>query len=1126
MLTACRDERNPERSAVKCGTMRIQNCGMLPAEMVQPVNISAWLGELDLERYVGVFEANDIDMDVLRELTEADLVALGVQSVGHRRKLAVAIAALRVAAMSAAAGSRAERRRITVMFCDLVGFTALSNALDPEDLRAVVNQYHAVVLDQVRHHDGLIAKFMGDGVLIYFGYPHAHEDDPERAVRAGLGILAGLKAMQLQSGPLQARIGLATGRVVVGDMIGEGAAQEQSVVGETPNLAARLQGIAAPNQMVIAASTRRVLGDEFRLLDLGEQDVKGIPRPVPAWAVLDLVEPANRFEVTRRSQMATMAGRLSERDTLTKLRDRAWGGEGQVVVLSGEPGIGKSRLAAWFCDDCAAQPHRRIGYQCSPAHQDSPLFPFIKRIRQAAGLTPDMDPATQWQNFEAMIAGFTAEPSRFVAPLAAMIELPGQTLGVSPAQQRADTFAACLDVVVAMARQRPLLILFEDMHWADATSLELLDLIAARIRSLPVMLVATTRPETRLWWQGLTNATTLVLDRLESDSMLAIVANAATDACLSAEALQQIVAKAEGNPLFAEEITRTVVDTGLPADPHTPGLGVPDTLHDLLMARLDSMGAAKEIAQIGATIGREFTAPLLQQVCHHDEAELGAALLRLQNAALVYRRGEGVGATYVFKHALLQDAAYDSLLKSRRTELHQTIAEILGAQRPDQAGAEPELVAQHYARAGLLAEAVGWWGHGIERALRRSAYPEALGHFRNVLPLIETLGETNIDLALLLKLQVSYGQALIAVRGFAAPETSAAFVRANQLAMRIEDPLERYSIFYGLWSGHYVRGDMPAMAEAAQAFLDDATSKPDLPYVGVAHRAYGVTRWYLGDYLTGQWHLERAFSLYDPERDRPLAFKFAQDAGLSAMNYLGYALWPLGEVDRACDTMLKASELGMAVGHGGSIAYVHYYKSLFECIRLEPEQAAPSLEALETITQAHGLAFWNRAGLGLSGWVQCRRGHHEEGMGMIRRALAAHAEERLGSMIPTVQYAQADVARSPAEVETALEAVEDCLRRNGTDGYWLGAEMLRMRGELLLRRDKRDVEAAAQAFRQALAVSRSQRTRSFTLRAALSLARLEGRGALSELRSSLEGFAETPAFREVALAKALLETLE
>jgi class 3 adenylate cyclase len=1099
---------------------------MMPVGMVQQVNITAWLGDLGLARYAAAFQANDIDLDILRELTEADLVQLGVQSVGHRRKLAVAIAALRVDAMSAGAGSRAERRQMTVMFCDLVGFTALSNLIDPEDLRAVLNQYHAVVLDQVRHHDGLIAKFMGDGVLIYFGYPHAHEDDPERAVRAGLGILAGLKAMQLLSGPLQARIGLATGRVVVGDLIGEGAAQEQSVVGETPNLAARLQAIAAPNQMVIASATRRMLGDEFRLHDLGEQDVKGIPQPVRAWAVLDLVEPANRFEVTRRSQMATMAGRLSERDTLTRLRDRAWGGEGQVVVLTGDPGIGKSRLAAWFCDDSAGQPHRRIGYQCSPAHQDSPLFPFIKRIRQAAGLTPDMDTATQWQRFEAMVADFAAEPARLITPLAALVELPGATTGLSPAQQRAETFAACVQAVVEMSQQRPVLILFEDMHWADATSLELLNLIAARIRTLPVILLATTRPETRLWWQGLTNATTLALDRLEPDSMLAIVANAATDAGLSADALQQIVVKAEGNPLFAEEITRTVVDTGLPADPDATGLGVPDTLHDLLMARLDSMGVAKEIAQIGAAIGREFTGPLLQQVCDQEPSVLGAALVRLQNAAVVYRRGEGVDATYVFKHALLQDAAYDSLLRSRRTELHRTIAEILGAQRPDQPGAEPELVAQHYARAGLLAEAVGWWGQGIERALRRSAYPEALGHFRNVLPVIETLGESNIDLALLLKLQVSYGQALIAVRGFAAPETSAAFVRANLLATRIEDPLERYSIFYGLWSGHYVRGDMPAMAEAAQSFLDDATSQPDLPYIGVAHRAYGVTRWYLGDYLTGQWHLERALSLYDPERDRPLAFKFAQDAGLSAMNYLGYALWPLGEVDRGCETMRKAGEMGIASGHGGSIAYVHYYKSLFECIRLEPECAAPSLEALETVTQAHGLAFWNRAGLGLGGWVQCRRGNHEEGMDMIRRALAAHGEEGLGSMIPTVQYLQADVARSPAEVEAALEAVDDCLRRNGTDGYWLGAEMLRMRGELLLRRDERDGAGAAAAFREAIAVSRSQRTRSFTLRAASSLARLEGRDAVTDLRSALDGFEETPAFAEVAAAQTLLMSLE
>ena len=1084
------------------------------------MDIAVWLGELGLERYAGAFQANDIDVEILPDLTETDLLGIGVSSIGHRRKLATAIGALRP---SQAAQHQAERRQITVMFCDLVGYTALSALLDPEDLRTVLNRYHALVREEVGRTGGFVAKYMGDGVLVYFGYPHAHEDDAERAARAGLSLLAAITALRLPTGPIQARAGLATGRVVVGDLIGEGAAQEQAVVGETPNLAARLQSIASPNQLLIAASTRRLLGDLFRLRDLGEHTLKGVAQAVPAWAVEAVVEPSNRFEAMRGGTMATMAGRLPERRTLAALRQQAWSGEGQVVVLSGEPGIGKSRLAAWFCDDSTSQRHLRVAYQTSPSHQDSPLFPFIKQIRDAAGLAHLTDPVGQLAKLAALIESVMTEPGRVVPLLAAMIEIPGEPLAMSPAQQRAETFAACLDLVTGMAQQRPLLLLFEDMHWADATSLEMLDLLAERIRLLPVILVVTSRPETPPRWQGLPNTTTLTLDRLEPDSMLAIVANAAADTSLTADALQRIVAKAEGNPLFAEEITRTVVEAGLQADPEAPGLGVPDTLHDLLMARLDSMGAAKEVAQIGAAIGREFAAPLLRELYEREDSVLDAALSRLRNAALVHRRGEGPDATYVFKHALLQDAAYDSLLKSRRLGLHRHIAEILSRRHSDEIGAEPEVVAQHYARAGMLREAIGWWSQGIERALRRSAYPEALGHFRNVMPLIETVGEGNVDLPLLLKLQVNHGQALIATRGFAAPETSAAFVRANQLAMRVEDPSERYSIFYGLWSGHYVRGDMPAMAEAARAFLDDAILRPDLPEIGVAHRAFGVTRWYLGDYLTAQWHLEWAFALYDPVRDRSLAFKFAQDPGLSALNYLGYALWPLGEVDRACDVMAQAGALGLSSGHGGSMAYVHYYKALFETIRLEPEVAAPSLRALADVTQAHGLAFWNRAGVGLSGWVLCRRGDHEGGMALIRKALAAHEAEGLGSMIPTVQYVQADVARSPAEVEVALDAVNACLHRNGDDGgYWLGAEMLRMRGELLLRQHRPDPDGADTAFRAALVVSKAQRTRSFTLRAAMSLARLHGASAAAELRSSLEGFTETAAFAEVAAAKSLL----
>ena len=1082
------------------------------------MDVAAWLQELGMEAYVPSFRANDIDLTVLQQLTEADLASLGVRSVGHRRKLAGAINALRrPKPVLHAPHEAAERRQITIMFCDLVDSTALAARLDPEELRAILTQYHATVTKGARRFDGFVAKYMGDGVLVYFGYPQAHEDDAERAVHAGLEVLRSVARM---SAGLQARIGLATGRVVVGDLLGEGAAQEQIVVGETPNLAARLQALAAPGTMVVAASTRRLLGEMFRLSDLGPQQLKGLAGPVRAWAVQGALASASRFEAMRRRAMADMAGRDAERRELLALRRQAWAGEGQILVLSGEPGIGKSRLAAWICDDSASHRHRRFRYQCSQYHQDSPLHPFIAQVRRVSGFQPGDGQRLRLDKLTAAVAVSGADPAPLVPLLAALLEIPGEPLGLPPAQQRTRTLHAFSVMLTAMAQDGPVLLLFEDAHWADATSLELLDLLGECIRTLPVLLVVTCRPDFPARWAGCPNAATLVLDRLDEGSIRAIVAHAANDAALPDAAVQWIVDKAEGIPLFAEELARTV------GEAEATGRAVPDTLHDLLMARLDSMAAAKEVAQIGAVIGREFPRALLQEVHGQGGAVLDAALARLQDAALVYSRstnGRGTDGVYVFKHALVQDAAYDSLLKSRRNVLHQHIAEILGEQRPDHPEAEPEIVAQHYARAGLLEEAVCWWGRASGRALLRSAYAEAIGHCRNALALVDGRNDVTIDRKLLLQLHLDHGQALGATRGYNAPEAQATFAHAHRLTTLIADPSERFSSFYGLWSGHFIRGDLTAMVTVAEAFLRDAMAHPGAPEAGVAQRSYGISLWYGGNLVGGRHYLEQAAAHYDPMRDDPLAFRFGHDVGLAAFTYLALVLWPLGEVERAAAVLQQARTLGLSRSQANSVAYVHFYTAVFDSIRLAPERAASALQALNSVTQAHELTFWHRVGMGLAGWVACRHGDQAAGMVRLRQGLAAHRADAVGSMVPVILVLQADVARSPEEVGLALSELDAALRDTGP--HWMRAEMLRMRGELLLRAMPPDPAGAATAFRTALAVAEVQQARSFRLRAAVSLTRLVGAEAVPVLRRALDGFTAGPDFPEVAAASRLLAVL-
>ena len=688
--------------------------------------IADWLQKLGLGQYAQRFAENDISFGILPDLTDQDLKELGVASLGHRRQLLRAIAELKGGEAATPKPSTediapvrphdtAERRQVTVMFSDLVGSTALSARMDAEDLREVISAYQKCVASTVQRFGGFVAKYMGDGVLVYFGYPQAHEDDAERAVRAGLELVAAVGALKTRA-PLQTRVGIATGLVVVGDLIGSGASQEQAIVGETPNLAARLQSIAEPNSVVIAESTRKLVGNLFELEDLGAQDLKGIAGPARAWAVLRASSAEGRFEAMHATGLTELVGREEELELLLRRWSKAKTGEGQVVLLSGEPGIGKSRLAAALLERLASEPHTRLRYFCSPQHTDSALYPIISQMERAAGFAHDDTAQAKLDKLDALLAQ-SVTPRQDAALFADMLSLPNDerypTLDLAPQQRRQRTIEALTAQVETLSRSNPVLMIFEDVHWIDPTSLEALGRTVDRLRTLGVLLIVTYRPEFEPPWIGRPFVTTLTLNRLGEREIVSMIDGVAGNKPLPESIRQDIIERTDGVPLFVEEMTKAVLEAESEGDAWkitaavpSSALAVPASLHASLMARLDRLGPAKEVAQIGAAIGREFSHALLAAVVRKPEAELQSALDRLGAAGLLFAQGVPPHATYLFKHALVQDAAYGTLLRSHRQQLHDRIVRTLEENFPEIAEIQPEILARHSAEADLDEKAI------------------------------------------------------------------------------------------------------------------------------------------------------------------------------------------------------------------------------------------------------------------------------------------------------------------------------------------------------------------------------------------------------------------------------------
>jgi class 3 adenylate cyclase len=768
------------------------------------VDVSRWLAEQGLGHYAEVFAENGIASDILRDLTDADLKELGL-NLGDRKRLLKAIAALDSEGMQDRAGAvepaatpaasrDAERRQLTVLFCDLVGSTELATRLDPEDLGAVMRAYHRATAAVIESFDGHVARYLGDGVLAYFGWPKAHEDDAERAVRTGLGLVGAVARLEPnEEVRLRARVGVATGQVVVGDLVGEGAARDETVVGETPNLAARLQTLAAPESVVISQATRRLVRGLFEVEDLGPQRLKGFAEPQTAWRVEGEACAEGRFEARQTAGLTPLVGREEEITLLLRRWERARDGEGQVVLLSGEPGIGKSRLVRELRGRLGEDVHLTLTYQCSPHHITSPLHPLIEQLERAAGFARDDPPAARLDKLETLLAPGTDRLDEAVPLIAALLGISSgeryPALELTPQRQKELMLEALLEQLAALAAEQPVLVLHEDVHWIDPTTQELLSLAIERTQRLPVLTIITFRPEFTPPWTGQPHVSTLQLIRLGQREGAAMVDRVVGEKALPDEVTAHIVVKTDGVPLFVEELTKAVLESGLLADAGDhyelsgplPPLAIPATLHDSLLARLDHLAPVKEVAQIGAAIGREFPHALLAAVTDRPEAQLRDALDQLVSSELVFRRGTPPEAIYSFKHALVQDAAYGTLLRSRRQQLHARIAQVLEERFPDIVESQPALLAHHFTEAGLTADAVDCRCRAARLAVAQSAHLEAIAEATMGLEALAGLPDGPERRRQELDLQLALGRGFLIAKGEAAPETGAAYSRAVDL---------------------------------------------------------------------------------------------------------------------------------------------------------------------------------------------------------------------------------------------------------------------------------------------------------------------------------------------------------
>jgi class 3 adenylate cyclase/predicted ATPase len=1126
------------------------------------MDIGAWLRALGLGQYETTFRESEIDAEVLPDLTEDDLNQLGVP-LGHRKRLLKAIAALGTGetaakpaspALASSPATAAERRPITVMFCDLVGSTSMAAKLDAEDWRTLVNTYLDEASAAVTGLGGHVLKKLGDGLMALFGYPHAQENDAERAVRAALAIqraLVEINARNASKGApeLSARIGLDSGQVVV-DATGE-------VFGEAPNIAARVQGAAEPGSILITAAVQRQTAGLFVAEDRGQHELKGMSAPMTLYRIVRASGGGRRGGARA---LTPLVGREEELDLLARRWQRARNGEGQLALIVGEPGLGKSRLMEEFHGRLGETPHTWVEWSSSQLLQNTPLHPIAEWGRQRFGADlPAEQRLADLENTLELVGLDPTEYAPLLAPLVDVLLPDGRVAKIAPEEVRRRQLAAMTAWILASARTQPVVLAFEDLHWADPTSLDLMRALAERGAQAPLLIIATARPEFRPPWSVRSHHGALSLSPLDSAQIAKMVRELSSRHALPKDIVDGVSERTGGVPLFIEEVTRLLLERG----EHGGAQAIPPTLQQSLAARLDRLGSARETAQIGAVLGRGFSYALLRDVATvaavrspsidgrpsgrpldrgaalseggYNELALQSALERLAEADILFVEGDGAQATYRFKHALIQDAAYDSLLKSRRQALHRRAAEILC----ESASPEPEAIAHHFTQAGLDDQAIEWWGKAGDQALRRSAFQEAIAHLGKAIAMADKgAGAASLPDAgdattsrQRVKLQADYSEAVMYYKGFSAEETKAAWARAAELGANRDDFSERSTVRHGQWTLAIVRGELRAAQELASTFLREAEDAGRPVEAGVARRSLGIICYYSGDFLNARIHCERALEECRHGRDLEARERFSDDTGTVAMSILAITSWQLGEVQRANELINMANHRAVELGHAPSRVHPLYWKSILEILRGDAAAALITAKALEDLCKEHGMGEWGAVAEMVVGWAHGRLANPTAGAAEMRQALAVLINKGGRLLVAFFQGLLADLELETSGADSAVARIDEALVSADQATNFASLPFLhRLRGDILLKRNPPNIAPAEDAYQTAIAVAKQQGARSYELLASLSLAKLRhstGRpvDAYVVLAPALEGFSPTPEMREIAEARALLTAI-
>ncbi|TGT72968.1 adenylate/guanylate cyclase domain-containing protein [bacterium M00.F.Ca.ET.159.01.1.1] len=1106
------------------------------------MDVGAWLRGLGLQQYEQVFRDNAIDADVLPELTDADLEKLGML-LGHRKRFRRAVVGLGVTSSHSdpstddiAAQNRqeqsAERRQLTVMFVDLVGSTALASRLDPEDLREIIGAYHRCVADMVAHFGGFVAKYMGDGVLVYFGYPQAHENDAEQSVRAGLAVLDAVRRLQ-EPEPLRVRIGVGTGPVVVGDLITAGEGQERGVVGETPNLAARLQALAEPDAVVIGPQTRQLVGDLFEYRDLGSVEVKGFPEPIHPYQVVRESAVESRFEALHGATLTPLVGREEEVDLLQRTWHRAKSGEGRVVLVSGEPGIGKSRLTVSLQERIQNEPHTRLRYFCSPHGQDSALHSIIAQLERAVGLEREDPPERKLEKLAALLAPALPED---VGLLAELLSLPTEgrfpPLQLTPQRKREKIFDALLRQLENLARLGPVLMLFEDVHWIDPSSRELLDLVIERVPHLPVLLLLTFRPEFQPPWTGQAHVTVLVLNRLDRREGATLVQRVVGTGELPSDVVAEIIERTDGVPLFVEELTKAVLESGnttaVLSRAAATALNVPATLHASLMARLDRLGSAvKEVAQVGAVLGREFSYELLAVVAQRNAGELNGALDQLVGAGLAFCRGTRPLATYLFKHALVQDAAYGMLLRAKRRELHKRVADALEEKWPEITEAQPELLAHHFQEAGDLAGAVDHWQKAGGAALARAATREAVSHFSSAIDCSRRLGDVSGGAERMTRLHLAMANALMQAEGYRSERLGKTLEDARLAAANTASVELQCDVALSSAPFFYATGRNRDYLTLAEKQLADCADLLPPAYLSGLWATKGMAHYSRGEQPQAAEALRNGLDLIDHvDPNRGILF---DQLRVAAEEYFSETLIILGFFDDAVeekerlirnfDQVDKPFEFAWRLlGHCELCALLGQYEELLE-----------NATKIVEICELHGYTARRSSGIRWRGHARSHLGELDAGIDDVRESMVLWRAQGVVFHTPEKACELCDLLLRAGRLDEASQMLDDVdtLIFDTDEASYL-AECIRLRGQIAAGRG--DLTGAARLFEAAIATARRQQARFFELRATTQLAPVlarQGRvnDAETRLRSVIDAFETRYPVVDLIAAQRALDTL-